>query len=208
MGADLADVRREAEALLRGAPELPELDERTALLVDYAVTTATTALDADAIRARTAAALGAGIEPAVLVEVLMLVSALGMHTLHEGVIELRRHVDPPGGEPDAGAQSRYWQDFEAELPGFLDGLARWSPAGHAAFLSYCATPVSTGSLGRVERELIWMAIDATPTHRYLPGLRFHVACAVRVGASRAQVLAALDRAAAAPLHTGVGRHRG
>jgi hypothetical protein len=41
----------------------------------------------------------------------------------------------------------------------------------------------------------------------MPGLRFHVTCAVRVGASRAQVLEALDRAGRAPGHTGVGAHR-
>ncbi len=57
-----------------------------------------------------------------------------------------------------------------------------------------------------ERELVWLAVDATPTHRYLPGLRFHVACAASLGASRGQVLGALDRAAAAPAHVGVARH--
>lgn len=211
MGADLDDVREQAEALLAEAPELPELDERTALLVDYAVATATTALDAAAIRAGTTAALRAGVEPDLLVEILLLVSALGMHTLHEGVIELRRHVEPPRRETGElrgrhEGRTRYWERFEEELPGFLDGLARWSPGGYAAFLEYCATPVQTGRLGRLERELIWLAIDATPTHRYLPGLRFHVGCAVRLGASRAQVLGTLERAVAGPAHTGVAAH--
>ncbi len=211
MGADLADVRREAEALLAGAPLLPDLDARMGALVDYAVATATTSLDAAAIRRCTAAALAAGIDGDLLVEVLMLVSALGMHTLHEGIIELNRQVAPPDGDPGELRRrheggTRYWERFEREVPGFLDGLARWSPDGYAAFLAYCATPVRGGRLGRIERELIWLAVDATPTHRYVPGLRFHVACAVRLGASRGQVLGALDRAAAAPAHVGVARH--
>jgi len=211
MGADLADVRREAEALLAGAPLLPELDARTGALVDYAVATATTSLDSAAIRRCTAAALAAGIDGELLVEVLLLVSALGMHTLHEGIIELGRHVAPPPADPGdlrrrhEGGTS-YWTRFEREVPGFLDGLARWSPDGYAAFLEYCATPVRLGRLGRLERELVWLAVDGTPTHRYLPGLRFHVACAVSLGGSRGQVLGALDRAASAPGHDGVAPH--
>lgn len=212
MAADLADIRAQAEALLGDAPDEPALAPATAALIDYAVATATTALDAGAIRRATAGALEAGLDAEVLVEVLLLVSALGMHTLHEGVIELRRHVEPPATDTAAlrashEGRTRYWERFERELPGFLDGLARWSPTGYAAFLAYCAAPVRDGALGRLERELVWLAVDATPTHRYVPGLRFHVGCAVRLGASRAQVLGALDRAARGPLHTGVAPHR-
>lgn len=211
MGADLDAVRLEAEELLAGAPEHPGLDATTAALVDYAAATAATALDAGAIRAATAAALDAGVDAGLLVEVLQLVSALGMHTLHEGIIELRRHVAPPGDDPGElrarlEGRTSYWTHFETELPGFLDGLARWSPQGYEALLAYCATPVRAGRLGRLERELVWLAIDATPTHRYVPGLRFHVGCAVRLGASKAQVREVLARAARAPAHVGVARH--
>jgi alkylhydroperoxidase/carboxymuconolactone decarboxylase family protein YurZ len=211
MAADLQTVRAEAESLLGEAPEEPGLDARTVTVLDYAVASATTALDAEALRARTAAALEAGVEPQVLVEVLQLVSALGMHTLHEGLIELGRHVEPP--DRDVGdlrarreQPAGYWARFEQDVPGFMDLFARWSPEGYEAFLDYCATPVRSGSLSKLERELLWLSIDATPTHRYVPGLRFHVACAVKLGASRRQVLEALDRAAAGPPHTGVARH--
>ncbi len=64
----------------------------------------------------------------------------------------------------------------------------------------------TGRLGKLERELVRLAIDATPTHRYVPGLRFHVGCAVRLGASKAQVREVLARAARAPVHVGVASH--
>jgi alkylhydroperoxidase/carboxymuconolactone decarboxylase family protein YurZ len=211
MPADLDQVRAEAEALVVDAPDGPDLDAQTAVLVDYAVAAAATALDAPALRAATAAALDAGADAEVLVEVLLLVSALGMHTLHEGIIELRRHVALPDGDPGElrrrhEGRTHYWTRFETELPGFLDGLARWSPQGYTAFLAYCATPVKTGRLGKLQRELIWLAIDATPTHRYVPGLRFHVGCAVRLGASRAQVFETLSRAARAPKHSGVATH--
>jgi hypothetical protein len=51
-----------------------------------------------------------------------------------------------------------------------------------------------------------MAGDATPSHRYLPGMRLHLANAVRRGAGRTAILHALDLAAEAPAHPGVAPH--
>lgn len=50
-----------------------------------------------------------------------------------------------------------------------------------------------------------MAIDATPTHRYVPGLRLHLANAVGLGATRAQLEQTLAIAAAGPEHSGIAR---
>jgi hypothetical protein len=48
-----------------------------------------------------------------------------------------------------------------------------------------------------------MAADATPAHRYLPGVRLHLANAIRLGTGRRAVLHAFDIAAAAPPHPGI-----
>jgi alkylhydroperoxidase/carboxymuconolactone decarboxylase family protein YurZ len=55
----------------------------------------------------------------------------------------------------------------------------------------------------VTKELIAMAVDATPTHRFAPGFRLHLANALQLGASRGEVEHSLDIAAAAPAHSGV-----
>jgi DNA-binding FadR family transcriptional regulator len=48
-----------------------------------------------------------------------------------------------------------------------------------------------------------LAVDATPTHRYLPGVRLHIERAVELGVGRASIREALAIAARAPLHRGV-----
>ena len=211
MGADLGDVEREGLSLLTQAPDGPGLTPRTVALIAYAAATCATSLNPQAIDRATATALRAGVSEKELVEVMLLVSAVGMHALHEGVIALRRAADPP--PPPKGLRERhehagtYWSRFEEEIPGFLGGMAGWFPEGYEAFLDYCRTPVRTGTLARLEREFVWISIDATPTHRYVPGLRFHIRCAVALGATRQQVEEVITRAARAPAHVGVERHQ-
>jgi alkylhydroperoxidase/carboxymuconolactone decarboxylase family protein YurZ len=64
-------------------------------------------------------------------------------------------------------------------------------------------PWKSGHLPVLTKELISMAADASPTHRYLPGMRLHLANAIRLGAGRAAIAQVLDIAAAAPGHSGI-----
>ncbi len=98
---------------------------------------------------------------------------------------------------------RYWDAMENEVPGFLDALLRLSPEAFEAFFVYCAVPWKTSALSTLTKELISMAVDAAPTHRYAPGMRLHLANALRLGAGKAAILQALDIAAQAPPHRGV-----
>ena len=210
-GPDVAAARAEALSLIPAdAPAEPPLTERLASLVTLGCAASPTTLDRDGMRAAAERALTAGATPDEVHEAVVLVSALGVHALHEGsrvVAEvLREHGDPRlTGEPDerAGAllaplrADPYWQRLEDEMPGFLDALARLSPEALAAFRDFCGVPWRSGVLRAKEKELIYLAVDATPTHRYLPGLRLHVVNALERGASRAEIVGALDIAAAA-----------
>jgi hypothetical protein len=115
--------------------------------------------------------------------------------------------DPP--PLDAGlwqrtvGADRYWAGVETELPGFLEALLRLSPAAFQGFVAYCAIPWSTRHVGALTKELVAMACDATPAHRFGPGFRLHLKNALKLGAGRAAVLATLRIAAAAPEHEGV-----
>jgi alkylhydroperoxidase/carboxymuconolactone decarboxylase family protein YurZ len=170
------------------------------------------------MREATSAALDAGLTPEQIVEVQLLVAAVGVHAIHEGIRELRDvllergEADIAIPRDDAGRRtlreehqgsSSYWQRLEVELPGFLEGLLTVSPAAYAAFFDICAMPWRHGTLPALTKELVYLAIDATPTHRYGPGFRLHLGNALRLGASRDQVLRALDVASAAPCHVGV-----
>ena len=216
-GITVADVRTEALSLLGSVPDGDDLDPAAVALITLAVNAAVSSLDADGIDGAVRTALDAGATTAQVHETLVVVSGLGVHTLMEGsrrVAAILRErgetvLDQPLDADRAALRSRmqgddpYWNDFEREVPGFLDALLRLSPEAYEAFFAYTAVPWRTGAVrGRV-KELMSMATDATPTHRYLPGVRVHLANAVRLGAGRTAVLHALDIAAAAPLHSGV-----
>lgn len=216
-------AREEALALLGGVDEGEGLDVKTAALIALGVHAAVTTLASEAITIWAERALDAGATLEQVHETLLVVSGLGVHTLMEGtsrVTALARARGLGTGTLDgpldparlALRNSRqgdhpYWQDFNRETPGFLDDLLRMSPEAYAAFFDYCAVPWRTRALRGQVKELLALACDATPAHRYLPGLRLHARNAIALGAGRRSVLETLDIAAAAPTHRGVAAAR-
>ncbi|MBA2813843.1 carboxymuconolactone decarboxylase family protein [Streptomyces sp. KM273126] len=214
-------VRREVLDLLDGVPDGDGLGPCDAALIGLAVRAAVSTLDPDGIDEYTRHALDAGATPAQIHETVVVVSGLGVHSLMEGSRRVAAVLRARGTEPGAAAldgplderraalrarlrgDDPYWDDFEREVPGYLDALLRMSPEAYEAFFAYCAVPWRTGHVrGRV-KELVSLAADATPTHRYLPGVRLHLTNALRLGVGRRAVLETLDIAAAAPEHLGV-----
>lgn len=213
----LQELRSEALALIEAIDVGHPLDPQTAALIGFSVRAAVTAMDFDGARDFALRAIDAGATPQQLHEALFLVSGLGVHSLFSGSRLLAdlagagddRQPAPPLDDErqklwdkHIGAD-KYWAKLEKEVPGFLQALLRQSPAGFEAFIGYCAVPWKSGLLPVLTKELISMAVDATPTHRYLPGMRLHLLNAVRLGAGRAAIVQALDLAAEAPLHAGV-----
>lgn len=206
----LQHVRDEALRLLEGVPQGAPLDEATGHLVAFSVRMSVTTLDAAGAAIHAQAALRAGVTSEQLREALFLVSGLGVHSLFEGL-----RLTQPAAEVqdlDEGQKAlwdkwvgsdRYWQGFEREVPGFLQGLIAASAPGFDAFFRYCAVPWESGLLAPLAKELIAMACDATPTHRYLPGMRLHLRNALKLGGGQALVLEVLDLAAQSPAHPGV-----
>lgn len=217
MTVTIADVRTEALRMLDGVPPGEPLSTVTAALIDVAVHASVSTLDPQGIESAARRALDAGATADEIHEALVVVSALGVHSLMEGsrrlAAVLREHGAPDLDAPlDAErtalrdrmqGDGEFWAHFDREVPGFLDALLRLSPEAYEAFFAYCAVPWRTGFLPPVVKELIAVACDATPTHRYLPGLRLHLTNAVHLDAGRQAVLQTLDIAAAAPPHQGV-----
>lgn len=218
-GIDEVELRALALEAFGPVDDGPGLSIMERRLVELAVAAVTTSLDVGAIRRSIARGLDAGITPEHLVEVQALVAAVGVHALHEGVRELREELLARGAGDIASVaaldeervrlrvsytgSSTYWERLERELPGFLDGLLNLSPATYQAFFEFCAVPWRHGTLPAETKELIYLAIDATPTHRYGPGFRLHLGNCIRLGCTRRQVIETLDVAAAATIHPGV-----
>ena len=215
------DVRAQTLTLLDGTADGDRLDPLLTALVALAVHASVPTLDADGMDQTMRRALEAGATAAQVHETLVLVSGLGVHTLMEGSRRLASvlrengdtSLDGPLDDTRIALRDRlegngsYWSRFDREVPGFLDALLRLSPEAYQAFFAYCAVPWHMGALSALEKELLSLASDATPTHRYLPGVRVHVANAIRLGAGRQAVLHTLDIAAKAPPHPGVPGHR-
>lgn len=213
----LEDCRQAALAATASLPEGEPLDSLAVAMVELGVATSVTSLDADAIDKAIARAFEAGASVAQVQEIIALVSGLGVHSLmvssarvldhaaRNGLVDStspldverqalwRKHV---GDDP-------FWIGFENEVPGFLDALLRLSPDIFQAFFAYCAVPWKSGTVSPLVKELVGVASDATPTHRFLPGLRLHLHNAIRLGAGRQAIMQTLAIAAAGPMHGGV-----
>src|SRR5262245_7827493 len=79
------------------------------------------------------------------------------------------------------ARRGYWAPFH-------DGLLDLKPAFLEAYLKFQDGPARSGHLEAKVREFIYIAIDGAVSHLYERGLRRHIADALRLGASKEEVL--------------------
>jgi alkylhydroperoxidase/carboxymuconolactone decarboxylase family protein YurZ len=204
-------VERTAD-LPAGAP----LDAATAALVSVGLAASVGALAGARLETAIATAFAAGVTTAQLEEIVALVSGLGVHSLMVAAPLILAAARARGesvteGPLDAARQAlwdekvghdRYWAAFEREVPGFLDALLRLSAETFRAFFDYCALPWRGGLVPPRTKELVAMAVDAAPGHRFGPGFRLHLGNALKLGACRRAIFDALDLAAACPAHSG------
>lgn len=211
----VADLQQIAAHLLIGVADGDSLDELTATMVSFGLAASVTALDRVAVEAALARALAAGATIPQLQEIVSLVSGLGVHSLMVTATSLQRQAQATGAVADRPLDDReqalwdryvgsdpFWAGFEAELPGFLEAMLRLSSDQFVAFFDYCAVPWKSGTVRARCKELIAMACDATPTHRFLPGFRLHLRNAIALGVGRRAILGTLALAAATPGHRG------
>ncbi|MDF2443463.1 MAG: hypothetical protein JWR01_1666 [Subtercola sp.] len=212
------DAGAEVRALLGGAPQGDPLDEPTARLLELAVRACGTTLDLVGTGEHLAAALDAGVTGEQVQELLVLVAGIGMHALIATSTlvadELRRRGHPSmTGEFDE-RQAEVWSrigggdEREARIaavaPDFLPNLVRLSPEQTVVgVVDFRAAPWVGTTLSLLQKELIGIAVDTMPSHRFLPTLRIHAVRARELGAGRTMIDQVLAISAAAPSHAGV-----
>lgn len=215
-GIALPEIGEIVNTMLADVPEGAELGEIDSALVDYGIRASVCVLDIHGGRQYAAEAMRLGATVQQLHEVLVLVSGLGVHTLMEATRDLVGLADDENdhslpeidlAEDELWAtrvgRSRYWEQFENHVPGFLHALRRVSPSAFDGFFEIGALPTATDLLRTKTRELISIAVDCLPGHRYLPGVRLHVAGALRFGAGRREILRVIELASQAPEPPGV-----
>jgi alkylhydroperoxidase/carboxymuconolactone decarboxylase family protein YurZ len=212
----LPHLRDSTLKALDGVAEGSPLAPLPRALIQLGLAASVTSLDRGALSVAVAAAYDRGATPTQVQEVIALVSGLGVHSLMiSAVIVLeeaqRRGLVPADNMLDTQRQALwdarvgddpFWADFEREMPGFLKALLVLSPDSFTGFFDYCAIPWKSGTVPARVKELIAMASDATPAHRFGPGFRVHLGNALKLGCGRTEILEALGLAAAAPTHRG------
>jgi alkylhydroperoxidase/carboxymuconolactone decarboxylase family protein YurZ len=184
------------------------LEPKVKELVYAAIDAATTHLYEPGLRQHVRNALGYGATAEEVMEVLELTSVLGIHTCTMGVPVLMEELAAAGAPvPDGGLterQRRLKAEFE-EARGywapFWDGLLRMAPDFFEAYVAFSSVPWRKGALEPKVKELIYVAIDASTTHLYEPGLRQHIRNALGYGATAEEVMEVLELTSVLGIHT-------
>lgn len=79
-------------------------------------------------------------------------------------------------------------------------LREWDPDFVEAYLAFRSAPRKRGPLSPITCELILIAINASTTHLYGPGVRRHIQNALRLGATRDQILEAIQLTTIVGIH--------
>jgi alkylhydroperoxidase/carboxymuconolactone decarboxylase family protein YurZ len=179
-------------------------------LIYIAIDAATTHLYEPGLRIHIRNALRHGASREEIVEVLQLISVLGIHSCTLGVPVLLDEMQQAGISdsfeegplgPRQEALKRAFVDLRGYWSPVWDGLLRLSPDFFAAYLQFSSVPWRGGPLEPKVKELIYIAIDAATTHLHEPGLRIHIRNALQHGATQAEILEVLELVSALGVHS-------
>jgi alkylhydroperoxidase/carboxymuconolactone decarboxylase family protein YurZ len=182
------------------------LDAKTQALVQVALAASVTNLDATGLRHWLERAFELGASREELLEVLALVSVLGIHSATVNVpivVEELRTAGQPTGLKDLDPRrreladryltgSRYFDFFREVFGDFIDGLLELDPEMFEAFMEFTQVPWQMANLEPKVKEFIYVAIDVATTHLYTDGARFHIRNALAFGATPEELLEVIE----------------
>jgi alkylhydroperoxidase/carboxymuconolactone decarboxylase family protein YurZ len=82
-----------------------------------------------------------------------------------------------------------------------DQVRKWDPEFIEAYLTFRSVPHRKGPLPKKVKEFILIAINAATTHLYAPGTRRHIQNALRLGATREELLEVIQLTTIMGIHT-------
>jgi alkylhydroperoxidase/carboxymuconolactone decarboxylase family protein YurZ len=81
-----------------------------------------------------------------------------------------------------------------------DTLREWDPEFVEGYLAMRSVPFGKGPLPEKTKELILVAINAATTHLYAPGVRRHIQNALKLGATREEILQVIELTTVLGIH--------
>ena len=179
-------------------------------LIYVAIDASTTHLYNPGTRVHIANALRQGATRDEVMEVLQLVSVLGIHTMTSGLPILVDELRKAGRGADVAA-AVLTAEQEHIKQAFVAARGYWSPVWEQmlvlspeffeAYARLSSVPWTHGTLEPKVKEFLYIAIDAATTHLYLPGLRVHIQNALRLGATAAEIMEVLELTSVLGIHT-------
>lgn len=105
-------------------------------------------------------------------------------------------LDPTSDNPytDRQIESGDWNPL-------WDTMREWDPAFIEAYLKFRSIPHRNGPLDPKVKEFILIAINAATTHLYGPGVRRHVKNALKLGATREELLEVIQLTTIMGIHS-------
>ena len=176
-----------------------------------AIDASTTHLHAAGTRVHMRNALQHGATQQEIMEVLQLISVLGIHSMTHGVPILAEEMAAAGrgdempklghgGEREARLKAEFTaaRGYWSEL---WDNVLALSPDFFEAYMRFSSVPWQHGRLEPKVKEFIYIAIDAATTHLYAPGTRIHIRNAIGYGATRQEIMEVLELVSVLGIHS-------
>ena len=110
-------------------------------------------------------------------------------------------VDPPVAEARPVRSGGTGKSASGNWNPAWEPFAKLDPAWTEKVMAMAIAPAVSGALDPKTIELIGIALDASCTHMYAPGLRRHIQRALKFGATREEITAVLQLASMQGLHT-------
>jgi alkylhydroperoxidase/carboxymuconolactone decarboxylase family protein YurZ len=106
----------------------------------------------------------------------------------------RRQKNPPTPVTDRLRATGDWNPA-------WDPFAELDPVWTEKFMDMSVAPLVRGVLDQKTWELIAIAVDASCTHMYAPGVRRHIRGALAAGATKEEILAVLQAVTVLGIHS-------
>ena len=203
------DFFEACERLLAIPLESSTLPPKIKELLLIAINASTTHLFEPGIREHVRRALRYGATKEEILEVYQLTSSIGMHTFTMGmplmtdefrkarrgaevelVLDERQAALKAAFMRNRGYWNAFWEDLVALSPDFFE-----------AYLNFSSIPWTPGVLSPKVKEFVYIAVDAATTHLYEPGLRIHIANALKYGATKEEIVEVYQLTTTLGIHT-------
>jgi alkylhydroperoxidase/carboxymuconolactone decarboxylase family protein YurZ len=173
------------------------LDPKLEAFVRLAIDVSATHLYRPGVRRHIRSALDLGASRDEILEVITLMSVVGIHAPATGVPILEEELSGRGDagavrEPEHPTPVCDWFRSSGQFNPDWELLHRWSPDWLERFLAVAVPFWQDGALPPLWVELLCVAGDAAVTHMYDSGTRRHIRTALELGATREQLLQVLQ----------------